>query len=227
MEPIVSVRGLRKVYEGDGISKEVLKGLELSVAQGEFVCVMGVSGCGKTTLLNILGGLDTEFSGEVAVGGTPLGRLDDAARSAFRSAKIGFIFQHFNLLDHLTVAENISLPYHFLRAPVAGAAARVEELLARVQMTDKANRLPASLSGGERQRVAIARALLLKPVLMLCDEPTGDLDYATADAILALFDSLRAEEKITLVVVTHEEHLAKRATRVVRMVDGAFQAGAA
>ena len=227
MEPIVSIKGLRKVYQGEGISKEVLKGLDLSVAQGEFVCVMGVSGCGKTTLLNILGGLDTGFSGDVSVGGTPLGRLDDAALSSFRSAKIGFIFQHFNLLDHLTVAENVSLPYHFLRAPAAGAEARVRELLARVQMSDKADRKPASLSGGEKQRVAIARALLLKPVLMLCDEPTGDLDYATADAILALFDALRAEEKITLVVVTHEEHLARRASRVVRMVDGAFQEGRA
>jgi len=225
MEPIVSVRALRKVYTGDGVSKEVLRGLDLDVAQGEFVCVMGVSGCGKTTLLNILGGLDTEFAGDVAVGGTALKNLGDAPLSAFRSAKIGFIFQHFNLLDHLTVAENVALPYYFLRRPAGGAEARVQELLARVQMTDKAHRQPPSLSGGEKQRVAIARAPLLKPVLMLCDEPTGDLDYATADAILELFDALRAEEKITLVVVTHEEHLARRASRVVRMVDGRFTEG--
>jgi len=225
MEPIVNVSGLRKVYTSDGVSKEVLRGLDLAVGQGEFVCVMGVSGCGKTTLLNILGGLDTGFTGDVTVGGIALRALDDGALSAFRSAKIGVIFQHCNLLDHLTVAENVSLPYHFLRAPPADAAARVRELLGRVQMSDKADRRPPSLSGGEKQRVAIARALLLEPVLMLCDEPTGDLDYATADAILALFDTLRAEEKITLVVVTHEEHLAKRASRVVRMVDGRFTGG--
>jgi len=225
MESIVRVQGLRKVYRSDGVAKEVLKGLDLAVGQGEFVCVMGISGCGKTTLLNILGGLDTDFSGEVTVDGVALGGQGDAALSSFRSAKIGFIFQHFNLLDHLTVAENVALPYHFLRQGPAEDTGRVGELLARVGMTDKAGRKPPSLSGGEKQRVAIARALLLKPVLMLCDEPTGDLDYTTADSILDLFDSLRAEEKITLVVVTHEEHLARRATRVVRMVDGRFTEG--
>jgi putative ABC transport system ATP-binding protein len=223
MEPVVSVRGLHKSYRSDGLEKEVIKGLDLSVGQGEFVCVMGVSGCGKTTLLNILGGLDTGFAGEVRVAGTVLRDLDDRGLSAFRNSKVGFIFQHFNLLDHLTCAENAMLPSYFVRAPAAPMAARVAELLARVGMADKAGRRPPSLSGGEKQRVAIARALLLKPVLMLCDEPTGDLDYATADSILDLFDSLRREEKITLVVVTHEEHLARRATRVVRMQGGRFE----
>ncbi|MBI5527039.1 MAG: ABC transporter ATP-binding protein [Deltaproteobacteria bacterium] len=223
MEPVVSVTGLHKSYRSDGLEKEVLRCLDLSAGQGEFVCVMGVSGCGKTTLLNVLGGLDTDFAGDVRVAGTMLRGLDDRGLSAFRNSKIGFIFQHFNLLDHLTCAENAMLPSYFVRDPAASVAARVAELLARVGMADKAGRRPPSLSGGEKQRVAIARALLLKPVLMLCDEPTGDLDYATADSILDLFDSLRREEKITLVVVTHEEHLARRATRVVRMQGGRFE----
>lgn len=223
MEPMVQVRGLRKAYGSGQARREVLRGLDLDAGRGEMICVTGPSGSGKSTLLNIIGGLDTAYDGSVRVAGTALAGLGDAALSAFRRASVGFVFQHFNLLDHLTCLENVDLPACFSRGSARPARGRAADLLERVGMAEKAGSMPAVLSGGEKQRVAIARALMLNPGLLLCDEPTGDLDLTTAGAILDLFDSLRRDEGLTLIVVTHEGHVASRADRVARLLEGRLQ----
>ena len=199
----------------------VLRSLDLSVRAGEFVAVIGPSGSGKSTLLQIIGGLDVVYGGEVSVAGTPLRGLGDRALSRFRNAQIGFVFQSFHLVPQLSARENVRLPAFFSVDGALGAEseARAEAVLARVGLKTKGARLPAQLSGGERQRVAIARALYAKPPLLLCDEPTGNLDARTGAEVIELFQSLHAEG-LTLLTVTHEERMSAAAGRVVRLADG-------
>ena len=196
-----------------------VRGRSLTVEQGDFVALMGPSGSGKSTLLNLLGCLDRPTSGTYLLDGIDAGELDDARRAVLRAEAIGFVFQTFNLLAHRSVLDNVMLAEVYRGAAREGRAERALAALARVGMEGRARFLPTRLSGGEQQRVAIARALMADHSLLLCDEPTGNLDSANTDAVLALFDELSAGG-LTLIIVTHEEHVAAHAQRRVRMVDG-------
>ncbi|PID38176.1 MAG: macrolide ABC transporter ATP-binding protein [Deltaproteobacteria bacterium] len=215
MSSLVHVRELYKDY---GRRTTVLRGVDLAVEAGELVAVVGESGCGKTTLLNVIGGLDRRFRGSVTVCGQALERLSDGQLSALRGSEIGFVFQHFALLEHLSVAENVALPGLF--AKTAREPSRVERCLEEVGLVERATALARHLSGGQKQRVAIARALYNKPRLLLCDEPTGNLDSVTGRQIIELFERLNRELELTLVLVTHEPRVSQRASRVVQMTDG-------
>lgn len=195
----------------------VLDDVSLEVSSGEWVAVVGRSGSGKSTLLNVLGGLDTAYSGEVTVAGERISGLSDAALSQFRNRRVGFVFQSFHLVSGLSALDNVLLPSLF--APEATAATRGLEVLEQVGLGSKAARLPNQLSGGERQRVAIARALLHSPSVLLCDEPTGNLDAATADEVIALFVALN-KQGLTVLAVTHETRLREAATRVLTLENG-------
>ena len=196
-----------------------LQGVNLVVEQGDYLSVMGPSGSGKSTLLNILGCLDRPTSGVHLLDGIDAASLDDGARTALRGRRIGFVFQSFHLLAHRSVIENVMLAELYSRSDRAGRRSRAGAALARVGLSHRVDFLPTRLSGGERQRVAIARALVGEPSLLLCDEPTGNLDSRTTDAILDLFDELRADG-LTLAVITHDEHVGRRASRTVGIVDG-------
>ena len=221
---MIRARGLHKSYRTGKSELPVLRGVDLDVADGEFVAVVGRSGSGKSTLLGILGGLDTDYRGTVEVGGHDLHKLPDAALSAYRNASIGFVFQAFHLLDHLSCRDNVALPALFVRgreaASDAVARARAEELLARVGIPEKADAKPSTLSGGQKQRLAIARALFHRPALLIGDEPTGNLDSTTAEDVLALFTGMCRDDKVTLVLVTHDPTIARAADRVIEMRDG-------
>jgi putative ABC transport system ATP-binding protein len=194
--------------------------LSLEIAQGEFVAVVGRSGSGKTTLLNLLAGIDRPTSGMVQAAGADLGSLSESGLAAWRGRNVGLVFQFFQLLPTLTVIENVMLPMDFARKiPVGERRDRAQHLLERVGIGDQADKLPATLSGGQQQRAAIARALANDPVLLLADEPTGNLDSVTADAVLGLFAELNSEGR-TIVVVTHERDIRSIAGRQVTLQDG-------
>jgi putative ABC transport system ATP-binding protein len=194
--------------------------LTLNVAEGEFVAVVGRSGSGKTTLLNLLAGIDRSSSGSVWVEGAELGVMSESDLAAWRGEKVGLVFQFFQLLPTLTVAENVMLPMDFAeRIPAEERRSRAEDLLARVGIGDQADKMPATLSGGQQQRAAIARALANDPPLLLADEPTGNLDSATADAVLKLFADLNSDGR-TIVVVTHETDIRSVARRQITLEDG-------
>jgi putative ABC transport system ATP-binding protein len=194
--------------------------LTLNVAEGEFVAVVGRSGSGKTTLLNLLAGIDRSSSGSVWVEGAELGVMSESDLAAWRGEKVGLVFQFFQLLPTLTVAENVMLPMDFAeRIPAEERRSRAEDLLARVGIGDQADKMPATLSGGQQQRAAIARALANDPPLLLADEPTGNLDSATADAVLELFADLNSDGR-TIVVVTHETDIRSVARRQITLEDG-------
>jgi putative ABC transport system ATP-binding protein len=199
----------------------VLRGVSLDVAERELLALVGRSGSGKSTLLSIMGGLDRRYEGEANVLGQDLHRLDDASLARFRNREVGFVFQAFNLLDHLSARENVALPSYFADGTLdtARAGERAMQALERVGMSDKAASRPSALSGGQKQRVAIARALFHEPKLLLCDEPTGNLDSDTGKQIIELFAALNAAG-LTLVIVTHEERVSSVASRVVRLDDG-------
>jgi len=213
-EPILSARDLRKVYRLGKHKVEVLKGVNLDVKAGEVLVIVGASGAGKSTLLHLLGGLDKPTDGDVLFEGTPLSALN---RTRWRNERVGFVFQSYNLLPELDALENVCVP-----AMVAGRreGERGRELLKAVGLGDRLEHRPAELSGGEQQRVAIARALMNKPTLLLADEPTGNLDDKTSESILDLLWKMRAETGATLVMVTHDQHVAKRGERVLEIVDG-------
>jgi putative ABC transport system ATP-binding protein len=216
---MIQLTGVSKSYEG---RREVtaLAGVDLQIARGEMVSIIGPSGSGKSTLLNMMGVLDTPTRGEVAIEGQALSTLDDRARTLVRRDKIGFIFQFFNLLPSLSALENVALPLHLRRWPRAKTHERARELLALVGLERRVDHLPDELSGGERQRVAIARALSNYPPILLGDEPTGNLDTRTGAEILALMRDLHARLGSTVIIVTHDMHVAESCPRVVRMVDG-------
>jgi putative ABC transport system ATP-binding protein len=216
---LIRTLGLRKVY-GDGSARRAaLDGVDLSIDAGEFVTVLGPSGSGKSTLLAILGALDLDYEGQVTLFGDDPKKLGDRARSLLRGERIGFVFQAFHLLAHLTVLDNVLAPALF-GARSEDPRARALDLLDRVGLEGRAGDMPSTLSGGQRQRAAIARALLQRPELLLCDEPTGNLDAETAARVIALFRELHREERLTVIAVTHEPRLASVASRVIHLRDG-------
>lgn len=220
---MIRVRGVHKSFRVGKAELPVLRGVDFEVAAGEFVAVVGRSGSGKSTLLGILGGLDTDYRGEVEVAGQDLRKLSDAQLSLYRNTTIGFVFQAFHLLEHLSCVDNAALPALFRRGEKLGRealAARARELMELVGIGDKAEARPGTLSGGQKQRLAIARALFHEPRLLICDEPTGNLDSASAQAVLELFKRLCKESKVTLLIVTHDPVIAASADRVIEIRDG-------
>jgi putative ABC transport system ATP-binding protein len=219
--PILRTRVLKKDYgQGAGLV-HALDGVELELASGETLAVMGPSGCGKSTLLHLLGGLERPSAGEVWLAGKRIDQLSEKALARLRRHAIGFVFQAFHLMDELTAVENVELPALLAGRKPRAARRRAAELLDQVGLTDRADHLPSALSGGERQRVAIARALSNEPLVVLADEPTGNLDSAATLDVLRLLDSLRAAGQ-TLLIVTHDARIAATADRLISMRDGAF-----
>ena len=209
-----------KTY-GHGLGEvRALRHVSLSVEKGEFVALIGPSGSGKSTLLNVIGGLDTLSSGSFRFAGMPIDRLDADGRSRYRHSFTGFIFQDFNLLPRTSAVENVELPLLYRRVPFNLRRRRAFEALEQVGMAHRAHHKPTQLSGGEQQRVAIARALICDPVLIVADEPTGNLDSARTEEILSLLDSVRATRETTLVIVTHDSDVARRARRLIEFRDG-------
>jgi ABC-type lipoprotein export system ATPase subunit len=218
---VLRARGMGKEYGRGAGAVRALDAVELEVASGETVAVMGPSGCGKSTLLHLLGGLERPSSGEVWLAGRRIDQLSERALARMRRHAIGFVFQAFHLMEELTAAENVELPALLAGRSPRAARRRADELLDQVGLTDRARHLPSALSGGERQRVAIARALGNEPLVVLADEPTGNLDSAATLDVLRLLDSLRAAGQ-TLLVVTHDARIAATADRLITMRDGAF-----
>jgi putative ABC transport system ATP-binding protein len=218
-EPILVAQGVRKVYRSGGADVLALRGLDLTVPQGEFLAVMGASGSGKTTLLNCLSGLDEIDDGRVIVDGHSIHELSDAKRTRHRAETMGFIFQAFNLIPVFTATENVELPLLLARVPEREARERARDTLTRVGLGHRLDRRPPELSGGEQQRVAIARALAGRPRLIWADEPTGNLDSEMAAAVMGLLSELH-EEGLTLVLVTHDPTVAARADRLITVKDG-------
>jgi len=218
---VLRASGLRKEYgKGEGLVRAV-DGVDLDVAPGETVAVMGPSGCGKSTLLHLLGGLDGPSGGEVSLAGRRIDQLGERALARMRRSDVGFVFQAFHLMEELTAVENVELPALLAGSSPRKARRRATDLLEGVGLADRANFLPAALSGGQRQRVAVARALSNEPLVILADEPTGNLDSAATLDVLRLFESLH-EGGQTLVIVTHDERIAATADRLISMRDGAF-----
>jgi len=220
-EPVVRARNLRKDYgSGEGLVRAV-DGIDLDVFRGETVAVMGPSGCGKSTLLHLLGGLDRPTAGELWLTGQRIDEMSERALAQLRRSDIGFVFQAFQLMDELTVLENVELPALLAGRSPRAARRRATELLEQVGLTQRMTHLPTALSGGQRQRVAIARALANEPVIVFADEPTGNLDSVATTELLRLFDALHTSG-LTLVIVTHDERVAATADRLISMRDGAF-----
>jgi ABC-type lipoprotein export system ATPase subunit len=221
VQPALRTHGLEKEYgQGAGLVR-ALDAVELEVAPGETLAVMGPSGCGKSTLLHLLGGLERPSAGEVWLAGRRIDQLSERALARLRRHAIGFVFQAFHLMDELTAVENVELPALLAGRSPHAARRRALELLEQVGLSDRAEHLPSALSGGERQRVAIARALSNEPLVVLADEPTGNLDSAATLDVLRLLDSLRATGQ-TLLIVTHDARIAAAADRLISMRDGAF-----
>jgi len=216
----VTASGLNKFYTVAANRLHVLRDLELSVERGEMVAIMGASGVGKSTLLHVLGGLDRPDSGEVKVGDVDVARVSDAELVAFRNRHVGFVFQFHHLLPEFTAIENAEMPLRIARVREADARPKAHALLDRVGLGERLDHRPGMLSGGEQQRVAVARALVMQPSLLLADEPTGDLDEATADALHALLRQMHAEFGLTAIIATHNPRLAQQCDRVLRLEAG-------
>jgi predicted ABC-type transport system involved in lysophospholipase L1 biosynthesis ATPase subunit len=217
---ILLATGLRKTYRMGLREVEVLRGIDVRVRRGEALVIVGASGAGKSTLLHLLGGLDAPTHGDVRLNGVSLLAMSNALRTRTRNERIGFVFQSYNLLPELDALENVCLPALMQARSRAGMADRATDLLRAVGLAERVEHRPAELSGGEQQRVAIARALMNRPSLLLADEPTGNLDSKTGETILDLLWQMRAESGTTLIMVTHDEHIAKRGERVLQMADG-------
>jgi len=219
-DALLSARSLSKSYTMGRRTLEVLRGVDLDVARGEFLALRGASGAGKSTLLHLIGGLDSPNTGRISFDGQNLAGYSESQLTHFRNRCVGFVFQTYHLLPELTALENVCLPARVARVPAAQAMARGRELLARVGLEERTEHKPSELSGGEQQRVAIARALINEPELLLADEPTGNLDSRTGGEIIALLKALRAEKQTTLVIATHDANVAAAAPRVIELVDG-------
>jgi putative ABC transport system ATP-binding protein len=219
-QALVEVRDVQKVFHRGGERLDILKGLSLEVPQGDFLALMGPSGSGKSTLLNLIGGLDRPSSGSVVVAGEPIDRLPDRKLAQWRARHIGFVFQFYNLLPVLTAEKNVELPLLLTHLSKVQRRQHVSTALSVVGLADRAKHFPRQLSGGQEQRVGIARAIVTDPTLLLCDEPTGDLDRKSGDEILDLLQALNREHGKTIVMVTHDPHAAGRAGRTLHMVDG-------
>jgi putative ABC transport system ATP-binding protein len=219
--PVLRARGVRKEYGREASLVRAVDGVDLDVAAGETLAVMGPSGCGKSTLLHLLGGLDRPTGGEIWLAGQRVDRLSERGLARLRRDAVGFVFQAFHLMDELTAVENVELPALLAGRSSRAARRRAMGLLDQVGLADRARFLPSALSGGQRQRVAIARALVADPLLVLADEPTGNLDSEATVDVLRLFESLH-EAGQTLIIVTHDSRIAATADRLIGMRDGAF-----
>lgn len=221
MTHVASVRNLSKIYHKPGTDVEVaaLRSIDIDFVEGEFTAIMGASGSGKSTLMNILGCLDQPTSGQYILGDQDISQLEDDELSEIRSQRIGFVFQNFNLIQQLTVLENLEVPMFYLGVPPHERRQRAEELAHRVGLTERLDHRPMQLSGGQQQRVCIARALMNNPLILLADEPTGALDSKTGQQILALFDELVADGR-SIFMVTHDPTVAHRCHRIISLHDG-------
>jgi len=220
----LEVSSLTKSYPTGATRLTVLRDLDLSVEAGEMVAVMGASVVGKSTLMQVIGGLDGIDAGRIRVGETEVSALDDAALVAFRNRHVGFVFQFHHLLPEFTALENVEMPLRIARVAPAEARRRATTLLEQVGLADRATHRPGMLSGGEQQRVAVARALVMEPALLLADEPTGDLDEQTGDALHALLQAMHDRHGLTAVIATHNPRLARACDRVLRLEDGRLRA---
>jgi putative ABC transport system ATP-binding protein len=219
MGTVIEMQDIRKVYDTGKVKVEALTGIDLVVASGEFLAVVGPSGSGKSTLMNLIGCLDTASDGHYRLAGEDVAGLSRDALADIRNRRVGFVFQNFNLLPQISAFENIEMPLLFGGVPPKKRKERVEELLARVGLADRAEHKPTELSGGQMQRVAIARAMAMDPDILLADEPTGNLDTSSGSDVMSLFSELWRQGR-TLLVITHDMNLARRAGRTVEVRDG-------
>ncbi len=217
---VIEARGVVKSYQTATRRLEVLRGVDLDVSPGEMVAIVGASGVGKSSLLHVLGGLDGFDAGTIRLGDAQIHSMTDAARVAFRNRHVGFVFQFHHLLPEFTALENVEMPLRIAGTPAAERRARAEGLLARVGLADRASHRPSALSGGEQQRVAIARALVSRPTVLLADEPTGNLDEATAADLHRLIRDMHAEHRLTSLIATHNPLLAAACDRILRLEAG-------
>ena len=216
---MIKIENLSKVFRTEEVETVALNGVSMTVSDGEFVAIMGPSGCGKSTLLNILGLLDNPSSGQYFLAGQEVGHLRESQRTRLRKGKIGFVFQSFNLIDELTVEQNVELPLKYQGVPASQRRQRVLDILRRMDISHRAGHYPQQLSGGQQQRVAIARAVVGKPLLILADEPTGNLDSKNGTEVMQLLSQLNVDGT-TIVMVTHSQRDATYAQRVVNLFDG-------
>lgn len=216
---MIRTENLTRIFRTEEVETIALNGVNINVKDGEFVAIMGPSGCGKSTLLNILGLLDTPTEGKYWLGDEEVGHLKERERTAYRKGRIGFVFQNFNLIDELTVEENVDLQLKYLGVGKAERKERVLEILRKVKLSHRAKHYPHQLSGGQQQRVAIARAVVGKPSIILADEPTGNLDSKNGMEVMQLLSELN-EEGTTIVMVTHSKHDATYASRIINLFDG-------
>ncbi len=216
---MIQLKNLSREFQVGNQVVHALDAIDLSISQGDYVSIMGVSGCGKTTLLNILGLLDTPSSGDYILSGINTSEMNDDEMANIRSTKIGFIFQSFHLIPRLTAAENIEIPMILAGHSQKMRAEKVAKALARVNLTDRSDHRPEQLSGGQRQRVAIARSIVMEPAVLLADEPTGNLDSTSGAEIVELIEELN-QGGLTLILVTHDKEIGKRSNRVIRLLDG-------
>lgn len=220
---MIQIKQLNKVFRTSDVETQALNNVNLDIAKGDFVAIMGPSGCGKSTLLNIIGLLDNPTSGNYLLDGTEMGSLKESQRTSHRKGRIGFVFQSFNLIDELTVAENVELPLTYLGIPKKERRIKVDNLLQRLNLSHRSRHYPQQLSGGQQQRVAIARAIVGDPVILLADEPTGNLDSSNGREVMELLTSLN-REGTTIVMVTHSQRDASYARRTINLFDGSVVA---
>jgi len=218
--PLVSAAGLSRSFQGPGNRLHVLRDLDLEVQAGEMLAIVGSSGVGKSTMLHLLGGLDRPDAGTIDIDGERITDMSDTARVAFRNAHVGFVFQFHHLLPEFSSIENVEMPMRIAGAANDAATTRARELLDRVGLADRADQRPGTLSGGEQQRVAVARALVMRPRLLLADEPTGDLDETTAEALHQLLRRMHLDHGLTSVIATHNPRLAAACDRILRLEGG-------
>ena len=216
---MIKTEKLTRIFRTEDVETVALNGVSIEVGDGEFVAVMGPSGCGKSTLLNILGLLDSPTEGKYWLGGDPVGELKERQRTAYRKGRIGFVFQSFNLIDELTVEENVDLQLKYLGVEKKERRERVLDILRKVKLSHRAKHYPHQLSGGQQQRVAIARAVVGRPSIILADEPTGNLDSKNGMEVMQLLSELN-QEGTTIVMVTHSQHDATYASRIINLFDG-------
>ena len=219
MATALECQGLWKLYEMGEEKIQAVRGINLSIQQGDMIAIMGPSGCGKTTLLNVLSGIDEPSAGQVMISGNPLFGISDDHRTNIRAREMGFIFQKFHLLDVMTAVENVEVPLLLMGNSPTDARDKAQQALEKVGLRDRSKHRPSELSGGQQQRVSIARAIVHSPSVILCDEPTGNLDSQTSNQVMDLLEEIN-QSGTTVVIVTHDEEIAKRCTRTIRLRDG-------